>query len=143
MARTEQGHGARTGHQEEMARGPPRERTGVLFALLFTLATGLHVVPTDRGPATRYPRRCARSGRTAPARSSFGWFLAGLTLYAGLLAAVTAAAGEPGVTARAPADHGWGAGPPGTPAVCRGSRGTSAVPEEPPVTVVQETPHAG
>lgn len=115
-----------------------RVRTGVLFALLFTLAMGLHFVLTDRGLATRYPRRFARSGRTALAaallagwalsallaptstvlvavltallggsillnvfkeelpsasRSSFGWFLAGLTLYAGLLAAVTATGG--------------------------------------------------
>lgn len=113
-----------------------RVRTGLLFALLFTVAMGLHFVLTDRGLAERYPRRFARSGRIflaaalllgwalsalfAPtstvlvalltallggsillnvfkeelpsvSRSSFAWFLTGLTLYAGLLALVTAA----------------------------------------------------
>lgn len=114
---------------------PLRLRTGVLFALLFTVAMGLHFVLTDRGLEERYGERFGRTGRlclagalllgwavaavAAPAstllvalvtallggsillnvfkeeipsgrRSSFGWFLTGLVLYAGLLAAVTA-----------------------------------------------------
>ena len=115
-----------------------RVRTGLAFALLFTLAMGLHFVLTDRGLEEHYPRRFARSGRlllaaalgvgwalsavAAPTstlvvalltallggsvllnvfkeelptdrQSSFGWFLAGLALYAGLLALVTALGG--------------------------------------------------
>ena len=114
---------------------PLRLRTGVLFALLFTIAMGLHFVLTDRGLEEHYPARFGRSGRVALAvalvagwalaavfapsstllvalltallggsvllnvfkeevpsdrRSSFGWFLVGLVLYAGLLALVTA-----------------------------------------------------
>ena len=112
-----------------------RVRTGLVFALLFAVAMGLHFVLTDRGLEEHYPRRFDRSGRlvlagallagwalgalAAPTstvvvslliafiggsvllnvfkeelpsdrRSSFGWFLAGLVLYAGLLTAVTA-----------------------------------------------------
>lgn len=115
-----------------------RVRTGLLFAVLFTVAMGLHFVLTDRGLAERYPRRFARTGRLVLAaallvgwalsalfaptstvlvavltallsgsillnvfkeelpsvtRSSFAWFLTGVTLYAGLLALVTAAGG--------------------------------------------------
>ncbi len=115
---------------------PLRLRTGVLFALLFTLAMGLHFVLTDRALQERYGARFDRTGRlllagglllgwiavavAAPTstlvaalltallggsillnvfkeeippgrRTSFGWFLTGLVLYAGLLAAVTAA----------------------------------------------------
>ncbi|PRY20134.1 hypothetical protein [Pseudosporangium ferrugineum] len=114
---------------------PLRLRTGVLFALLFTVAMGLHFVLTDRGLEERYGARFDRTGRliltgglllgwaaaalAAPTstllvalltallggsillnvfkeeipsgrRTSFGWFLTGLALYAGLLAAVTA-----------------------------------------------------
>ena len=114
---------------------PLRLRTGVLFALLFTLAMGLHFVLTDRGLEERYGARFRRSGRLVLAgalvlgwavaavlaptstllvalltallggsillnvfkeeipsgrRTSFGWFLAGLILYAALLALVTA-----------------------------------------------------
>ena len=113
-----------------------RLRTGLVFALLFTVAMGLHFVLTDRGLEEHYPRRFARRGRfvlagallggwalsalSAPSstllvalltallggavllnvfkeeipsgrRSSFPWFLAGLVLYAALLALVTAA----------------------------------------------------
>jgi hypothetical protein len=116
---------------------PLRLRTGVLFAVLFTVAMGLHFVLTDRGLAEHYPRQFGSGGRAALAaallggwalaalvaptsallvavltallggsillnvfkeevpsnrRSSFAWFLTGLTLYAGLLAAVTAVA---------------------------------------------------
>lgn len=111
-----------------------RLRTGIAFALLFTVAMGLHFVLTDRGLEERYPRRFAAGGRYALAaalltgwalsavlaptssvvvalltallggsvllnvfkeelpsggRSSFGWFLAGLLLYAALLGLVT------------------------------------------------------
>lgn len=114
---------------------PLRFRTGVLFAVLFAVAMGLHFVLTDRGLAEHYPRRFARNGRLllagalgagwvlaalfAPTstlvvslltallaggillnvfkeelpsgrQSSFGWFLIGLVLYAGLLTLVTA-----------------------------------------------------
>jgi hypothetical protein len=114
---------------------PLRLRTGVLFALLFTVAMGLHFVLTDRGLEERYGARFGRTGRlilagallagwalaavAAPSstllvalltallggsillnvfkeeipsgrKTSFGWFLTGLILYAGLLAAVTA-----------------------------------------------------
>ena len=114
-----------------------RVRTGLVFALLFTVAMGLHFVLTDRGLEEHYPRRFSRFGRpvlatallvgwllsavAAPTstlvvsvltaflggsillnvfkeelpsdrRSSFPWFLTGLVLYAGLLAAVTALA---------------------------------------------------
>ncbi len=115
-----------------------RLRTGILFALLFTVAMGLHFVLTDRGLEEHYPRRFDERGRLllaaalllgwvlatvfAPSssvvvalltallggsillnvfkeeipsdrESSFGWFLTGLVLYAGLLALVTALAG--------------------------------------------------
>jgi hypothetical protein len=114
---------------------PLRLRTGFLFAVLFTVAMGLHFVLTDRGLEEHYPRRFRSSGRLtlaaallagwllvavfAPSstllvalltallggsillnvfkeevpsgrRSSFGWFLTGLALYAVLLALVTA-----------------------------------------------------
>jgi hypothetical protein len=112
-----------------------RLRTGIVFALLFTVAMGLHFVLTDRGLAEHYPTRFDRRGRLALAgalllgwlasalvaptstvlvavltallggsvllnvfkeeipdgrRSSFAWFLVGLTLYAALLTLVTA-----------------------------------------------------
>lgn len=114
-----------------------RLRTGTAFALLFTVAMGLHFVLTDRGLQEHYPRRFNTRGRLALAaalllgwvlsavlaptstvlvalltallggsillnvfkeeipsnrRSSFAWFLTGLTLYAGLLTLVTALA---------------------------------------------------
>jgi hypothetical protein len=114
-----------------------RVRTGLVFALLFVLAMGLHFVLTDRGLEEHYPRRFAASGRVVLAgalllgwvlsaiaaptstlvvalltallsgsillnvfkeelpsdrRSSFGWFLTGLVLYAALLSLVTALA---------------------------------------------------
>ncbi|BBE24656.1 hypothetical protein MN0502_35390 (plasmid) [Arthrobacter sp. MN05-02] len=40
-----------------------RLQTGVLFALLFTLAMGLHFVLTDRGLEEHYGQRFQRSGR--------------------------------------------------------------------------------
>jgi hypothetical protein len=114
-----------------------RVRTGIMFAVLFTVAMGLHFVLTDRGLEENHRRRFAHRGRYVLAaalvlgwalsvvfaptsalvvalvtallggsillnvfkeelpsseRSSFGWFLAGLTLYSGLLAVVTATA---------------------------------------------------
>jgi hypothetical protein len=114
---------------------PLRVRTGMLFALMFTLAMGLHFVLTDRELNDRYPTRLGNHGRlllagalvlgwavaalVAPTSavlvavltallagsillnvfkeeipsgttSSFGWFLTGLTMYAALLAVVTA-----------------------------------------------------
>lgn len=110
------------------------EGTGVLFAVLFTIAMGLHFVLTDRGLEEHYPRQFGRSGRLAlgaalvigwaadalfaptstllvalltallggsilldvfkeelPSgrRSSFPWFLTGLTVYAVLVGLVT------------------------------------------------------
>jgi hypothetical protein len=44
---------------------PLRLRTGVLLALLFTVAIGLHVVLTDRGLAQHYPRRFGARRRLA------------------------------------------------------------------------------
>jgi hypothetical protein len=114
---------------------PLRLRTGIGFAVLFTVAMGLHFVLTDRGLEKHYPRRFGLSGRlvlagalllgwaaaalVAPTsallvalltallggsillnvfkeelpsgtRSSFPWFLTGLTVYAVLLAITTA-----------------------------------------------------
>lgn len=112
-----------------------RVRTGLVFALLFAVAMGLHFVLTDRGLEEHYPRRFASTGRLvlaaalllgwvlsalaaptstlvvalltallggsillnvfkeelpADRKSSFGWFLTGLVLYAALLTGVTA-----------------------------------------------------
>lgn len=114
---------------------PLRVRTGLAFAVLFTVAMGLHFVLTDRELAERYPASFGRGGRlllagalvvgwlvaalrapTSPllvalltallagsillnvfkeeipsgGNSSFPWFLTGLTVYAALLAAITA-----------------------------------------------------
>lgn len=114
---------------------PLRLRTGIAFAVLFTVAMGLHFVLTDRGLEEHYPRRFERRGRfvlaaglvagwaavavAAPSstilvalltaflggsvllnvfkeelpsdrRSSFSWFLVGLTFYGALLTLVTA-----------------------------------------------------
>ena len=41
---------------------PLRLRTGIVFALLFSLAMGLHFVLTDRGLERRHPRRFRASG---------------------------------------------------------------------------------
>jgi hypothetical protein len=113
---------------------PLRLRTGVAFAIMFTVAMGLHFVLTDRALEAHYPRRFRRYGRVVLAaallagwalaallaptsavvvalltaflggsvllnvfreelpterRSSFGWFLVGLVLYAALLTLVT------------------------------------------------------
>lgn len=54
-----------------------RVRTGLLFAVLFTVAMGLHFVITDRGPAEHYPRRFRRHGCVLPVVSLLvGWVLA-------------------------------------------------------------------
>jgi hypothetical protein len=58
---------------------PLRFRTGVLFALLFTVAMGLHFVLTDRTLAEHYPRRFRATGRYVLAGALVaGWVLAAL-----------------------------------------------------------------
>jgi hypothetical protein len=53
-----------------------RLRTGVLFAVLFTVAMGLHFVLTDRGLAERYPRQFSTRGRLLLAAALvLGWVL--------------------------------------------------------------------
>ena len=53
-----------------------RVRTGLLFALLFTLAMGLHFVLTDRGLREHYPRRFRGPGRLLLVGSLvLGWLL--------------------------------------------------------------------
>ncbi len=53
-----------------------RVRTGLLFAILFTIAMGLHFLLTDRGLAEHYPRRFRSSGRLLLAASLLvGWIL--------------------------------------------------------------------
>ena len=116
---------------------PLRVRTGLAFAVLFTIAMALHFVLTDRGLEEHYSAMFSRGPRLALAgaliggwllaalfaptsalvvslltallagsillnvfkdevptsrRSSFPWFVIGLTLYAGILAGVTALA---------------------------------------------------
>lgn len=54
-----------------------RVRTGLLFAILFTIAMGLHFLLTDRGLAEHYPRRFRSTGRILLAASLLvGWTLA-------------------------------------------------------------------
>ena len=71
-----------------------RVRTGLAFALLFTLAMGLHFVLTDRGLEEHYPRRFARSGRLLLAGALLvGWGLSAVaaptsTLVVALLTAL-------------------------------------------------------
>ncbi|PVZ06876.1 hypothetical protein [Actinomycetospora cinnamomea] len=56
-----------------------RLRTGVAFAVLFTVAMGLHFVLTDRGLAEHYPVRFRRSGRVALAVALLvGWAVSAL-----------------------------------------------------------------
>lgn len=56
-----------------------RLRTGVLFALLFTVAMGLHFVLTDRGLEEHYPLRFTRHGRLILAGALLaGWVLSAL-----------------------------------------------------------------
>ncbi|RBY90198.1 hypothetical protein DQ244_12065 [Blastococcus sp. TBT05-19] len=53
-----------------------RLETGPAFALLFTLAMGLHFVLTDRSLEEHYPRRFPRSGRVLLAAALLaGWLL--------------------------------------------------------------------
>ncbi|MGY1608434.1 MULTISPECIES: hypothetical protein [unclassified Geodermatophilus] len=53
-----------------------RLRTGLAFALLFTVAMGLHFVLTDRSLEEHYPQRFARSGRLVLAAALVvGWLL--------------------------------------------------------------------
>ncbi|MDP9460818.1 MAG: hypothetical protein M3Q22_11420 [Actinomycetota bacterium] len=56
-----------------------RVRTGLLFAVLFTVAMGLHFVLTDRGLQEHYPRRFAANGRVLLAGALLlGWGLSAL-----------------------------------------------------------------
>jgi hypothetical protein len=56
---------------------PLRLQTGIAFALLFTVAMGLHFVLTDRGLSEHYPRRFRRYGRPVLAAALVaGWALA-------------------------------------------------------------------
>lgn len=56
-----------------------RVRTGLWFAVLFTVAMGLHFVLTDRGLAEHYPRRFRAHGRLFLAGSLvLGWILASI-----------------------------------------------------------------
>lgn len=75
---------------------PLRLRTGILFALLFSMAMGLHFVLTDRGLGDNYPHRFRRWGRYVLAGGLMsGWVLAALlaptnTLVVSLLTAFLA-----------------------------------------------------
>lgn len=55
-----------------------RVRTGLLFALLFTVAMGLHFILTDRSLQEHYPRRFRRQGRVLLAASLVGGWVLGL-----------------------------------------------------------------
>lgn len=100
LERHAQGLGGR-GAAEESARGPAmfrlhlasfvvynglitytmalRLRTGIAFAILFTVAIGLHFVLIDRGLEEHYPRRFQRYGRPILAGALLlGWLLAAL-----------------------------------------------------------------
>ena len=58
---------------------PLRLRTGVAFALLFSVAIGLHFVLTDRGLRRNYPRRFRSQGRYVLAGALLlGWVAAAL-----------------------------------------------------------------
>ncbi|RBY91949.1 hypothetical protein DQ237_19250 [Blastococcus sp. TF02-8] len=71
-----------------------RLRTGIAFAVLFTVAMGLHFVLTDRSLEEHYPRRFPGSGRMALAGALLvGWLLDALlaptsTLVVALLTAL-------------------------------------------------------
>jgi hypothetical protein len=75
---------------------PLRFRTGVAFALLFTIAMGLHFVLTDRGLEEHYGGRFRRSARALLAVALLvGWSVAALfapsnVLVVGLLTAFLA-----------------------------------------------------
>ena len=73
-----------------------RLQTGLVFALLFTVAMGLHFVLTDRSLEAHYPRRFARSGRPLLAAALLaGWLLDALVAPTStlLVALLTAALG--------------------------------------------------
>lgn len=58
---------------------PLRFRTGVLFAVLFTVAMGLHFLLTDRGLEEHYPARFGASARLLLAAAlGAGWLVAAL-----------------------------------------------------------------
>lgn len=71
-----------------------RVRTGLLFAVLFTVAMGLHFVLTDRGLTEHYPHRFRAHGRLLLAAALVaGWVLAAIfaptsTLLVALLTAL-------------------------------------------------------
>lgn len=57
-----------------------RVRTGVGFAILFTVAIGLHFILTDRGLAESYPRRFPATGRYALVGALLlGWVVSAVT----------------------------------------------------------------
>ena len=59
---------------------PIRVEAGTAFALVFTLAMGLHFVINDRGMELHHPKLFARQGRAVLIGSLFvGWLLAWLT----------------------------------------------------------------
>jgi hypothetical protein len=58
---------------------PLRLHTGIAFAVLFSIAMGLHFILTDRTLSEHYPRRFARFGRPALAGALLlGWLTAAL-----------------------------------------------------------------
>ncbi|WP_158544878.1 hypothetical protein [Blastococcus sp. TF02-09] len=64
-----------------------RLRTGVAFAVLFTVAMGLHFVLTDRGLEERYPRQFSTGGRLALAAALIGgWVVSALFAPSSVLA---------------------------------------------------------
>jgi len=64
-----------------------RVQTGLLFAILFTVAMGLHFLLTDRGLAEHYPRRFRSGGRILLAASLLaGWALAAVAAPASTVA---------------------------------------------------------
>ncbi|GAA1757260.1 hypothetical protein [Kocuria aegyptia] len=71
-----------------------RVRTGLLFAVLFTVAMGLHFILTDRGLEEHYPHRFRATGRVLLAAALLtGWVLGAIaaptsTLLVSLLTAL-------------------------------------------------------
>ncbi len=73
-----------------------RVRTGLLFAVLFTVAMGLHFILTDRGLAEHYPQRFRATGRLLLAGALLaGWALSAVAAPTStlLVAVLTAALG--------------------------------------------------
>lgn len=62
---------------------PPRLPTGILFAVLFTIAMGMHLVLTDRGLQEHYPTAVRSPGPGRPGRG--GEYLLGMSSNGGEL----------------------------------------------------------